>query len=138
MTGELADIFPDRAAGVARHPRSPSPRSAPSRSAIAVYASRRQLLSPRRTRAEDSDARRLGELARDSAQLAAAQLGDGLLVDIGSTTTDIVPLRGGAVAARGSDDAARLACDELVYRGVVRTPVMAVVRHVESTARAAA
>ncbi len=39
----------------------------------------------------------------------ARRLGDGLLVDIGSTTTDIVPFLRSEVAARGSADAERLA-----------------------------
>src|SRR5690606_33670891 len=55
----------------------------------------------------------------------ARRLEQGLLVDIGSTTTDLVPFAGARVAARGWSDAERLALDELVYTGVVRTPVMA-------------
>ena len=49
-------------------------------------------------------------------------------IDAGTTTTDLVPLEGGAVAARGYSDGERLAEGELVYTGVVRTPVMAVAR----------
>ena len=127
MTGELADIFPDRAAGVRAILATVAQRV--DRSALAVYASDGSFLTA--ADAAEDFARVASANWRASAQLAAARIGDGLLVDIGSTTTDIVPLRGGAVVARGSDDAARLACDELVYRGVVRTPVMAVVRHVE-------
>jgi probable H4MPT-linked C1 transfer pathway protein len=55
----------------------------------------------------------------------AARHGDGLLVDIGSTTTDIIPLRGGTVASRGYTDAERLASGELVYTGLTRSFVMA-------------
>jgi len=51
----------------------------------------------------------------------------GLLLDIGSTTTDIVPLDHGVPATRGTTDPARLAAQELVYVGVRRTPVCAVV-----------
>ena len=53
---------------------------------------------------------------------------DGLLVDIGTTTTDLVPLKSGAVAARFYSDGERLAGGELIYTGAVRTPVMAVAR----------
>ncbi len=63
-----------------------------------------------------------------SATLVAQFFPDALLVDAGTTTTDLVPLKGGAVAARGYSDAERLAEGELVYTGVVRTPVMAVAR----------
>jgi probable H4MPT-linked C1 transfer pathway protein len=46
-------------------------------------------------------------------------------VDIGSTTTDIIPIVGGKVALQGISDAERMREDTLVYTGVVRTPVMA-------------
>jgi probable H4MPT-linked C1 transfer pathway protein len=51
---------------------------------------------------------------------------DALVVDIGSTTSDLVPISGGAVEASGYTDAERLATGELLYTGVARTPVMAV------------
>ena len=51
-----------------------------------------------------------------------------LLVDIGSTTCDIVPLAGGRPAPLADDDAGRMATGELVYTGVERTPVPAIVR----------
>ena len=56
-----------------------------------------------------------------SALVAAARLGDCILVDVGSTTTDIVPVRGGRLACEGHTDLERLAAGELVYTGVVRT-----------------
>lgn len=58
-----------------------------------------------------------------TARCVAALLRDALLIDIGSTTTDLVPIRGGRVAARGRSDAERLQHGELVYQGVVRTPL---------------
>jgi (4-(4-[2-(gamma-L-glutamylamino)ethyl]phenoxymethyl)furan-2-yl)methanamine synthase len=127
MTGELADIFPDRASGVRAILATVTQHIDPS--AIAVYASDGVFLSVES--AAENPTRVASANWHATAQLAAARLGDGLLVDVGSTTTDIVPFRGGAVVAQGGDDAARLASDELVYRGVVRTPVMAVVRQVE-------
>ena len=54
--------------------------------------------------------------------------GAGLLVDIGSTTTDIIPIENGRVVARGRSDIERLAAGELVYSGVGRTPICALVR----------
>ena len=51
--------------------------------------------------------------------------GFSLLIDTGSTTTDVIPLRDGRVAARGETDTQRLACGELVYLGSERTPLMA-------------
>ncbi len=51
--------------------------------------------------------------------------GPGLLIDVGSTTTDLIPLRSGRVAVAGRTDTDRLATGELVYAGVRRTPVCA-------------
>ena len=44
-----------------------------------------------------------------------------LLVDVGSTTTDIIPIRDGFVVAEGHTDMERLMAGELVYTGIVRT-----------------
>jgi len=60
-----------------------------------------------------------------SAALLAQACKSALFMDMGSTTTDIVPVRDGAVAARGYTDAERLAAGELVYTGLVRGFVMA-------------
>jgi probable H4MPT-linked C1 transfer pathway protein len=48
-----------------------------------------------------------------------------MLVDTGSTTTDIIPIIHGQVASQGKTDAERLAWRELVYLGGSLTPLMA-------------
>jgi probable H4MPT-linked C1 transfer pathway protein len=121
MTGEMVDLFEDRAHGV---------------DAIARALAAR-LCGPLRFYAGGAngggwlDANACGDgwqrvasanwLA--TAQCVASRLPDAVLVDIGSTTTDIVPIEHGRVVARGHSDAARLATGELVYHGVVRTPL---------------
>ena len=62
---------------------------------------------------------------RASAEAAALACADALFIDIGSTTTDLIPIVAGAVAAVGEDDAGRLAAGELVYTGLTRSFVMA-------------
>ena len=52
--------------------------------------------------------------------------GTGLLVDIGSTTTDLIPLVDQAPAVNKADDTTRLIHGQLVYTGVERSPVCAV------------
>jgi len=49
----------------------------------------------------------------------------GLFIDIGSTTTDIIPFYEHKVRSHGVDDQSRLRFDELIYMGVIRTPIMA-------------
>lgn len=61
-----------------------------------------------------------------SALYVAGEIGSGLFIDIGSTTTDIVLLHDGIVVTDAYSDYQRLVSQELVYTGVVRTAVMAV------------
>lgn len=65
-----------------------------------------------------------------SALHAAGRHPDGLLMDVGSTTTDIIPLVGGEVKARGRTDTERLTRGELVYCGVLRSNPDTLVRAV--------
>lgn len=63
-----------------------------------------------------------------SALLVADFAPDALFVDVGSTTADVIPIIGGRVAPRGRTDVARLRSGELVYTGLLRTPVCAIVK----------
>ncbi len=65
-----------------------------------------------------------------SATLVARSFPDALFLDVGSTTTDVIPIVAGLVSARGRTDPARLRTGELVYTGALRTPVCAIVRSV--------
>lgn len=66
-----------------------------------------------------------------TARLVARAHPDCVLVDIGSTTTDVIPIVGGEVVARGRTDPERLREGELVYTGALRTPVEAITPVVE-------
>jgi probable H4MPT-linked C1 transfer pathway protein len=59
-----------------------------------------------------------------------APAGPSLLIDIGTTTADLIPLVDGVASPVGRTDRERLQSGELVYTGVKRTPVCAVVDHV--------
>jgi len=56
-----------------------------------------------------------------SAQYLATRHSDFILMDVGSTTTDIIPVRKGCVVSRGRTDIERLASGELVYTGLLRS-----------------
>ena len=56
--------------------------------------------------------------------------GSALLIDVGTTTTDLIPLKDGVPIPVGRTDRERLQSGELVYSGVRRTPVCALVRAV--------
>ncbi len=65
-----------------------------------------------------------------TALLVARTAPDAILVDCGGTTTDVIPIVAGRVAARGRTDVERLRAGELVYTGAVRTNVAAALSHV--------
>jgi probable H4MPT-linked C1 transfer pathway protein len=122
MTGELCDCFADRREGVRRildavEEAFPAVR-------VAVWSLAGEFLAPDAARRHPEQVASANWLA--TAQWCCAELlpgPAGLLLDIGSTTTDLVPLRDGRPVPRGFTDLERLACDELVYRGVRRTPL---------------
>jgi (4-(4-[2-(gamma-L-glutamylamino)ethyl]phenoxymethyl)furan-2-yl)methanamine synthase len=59
--------------------------------------------------------------------LAVAELyPDALLVDVGSTTVDVIPIAAGQVVASGRTDLERLLAGELVYTGALRTNLAAI------------
>jgi len=61
-----------------------------------------------------------------TARFVGRTLPDCLLIDVGSTTTDVIPIVAGAPAAVGRTDFERLREGELVYTGAVRTPAEAI------------
>jgi (4-(4-[2-(gamma-L-glutamylamino)ethyl]phenoxymethyl)furan-2-yl)methanamine synthase len=65
-----------------------------------------------------------------TALLLARSLPDAILLDCGGTTTDVVPIVAGRIAARGRTDVERLLAGELIYTGALRTNVAAVLSHV--------
>jgi len=122
MTGELCEIFPDRPTGV----RVIIDRLKALLPAFQVWMGLRGLGAPDAAEADPASVASTNFLA--SAALVARRLPDALLVDMGSTTTDIIAVRNGAIAARGLTDGDRLATGELVYTGLTRTDVSTVAR----------
>nr|MDO8099171.1 hydantoinase/oxoprolinase family protein [Candidatus Njordarchaeota archaeon] len=60
-----------------------------------------------------------------TAWLVAQRSKDTILIDTGSTTTDIIPIKTGKIVAMGRTDPERLVSGELVFTGVLRTPIPA-------------
>lgn len=125
MTGELCDCFRTKAEGVA-HILDAARQAAADRG-VRVYLVDGRLVPI-------DEAHRLPNLAAASnwhvlARFAGrfAEQGPALLIDIGSTTTDVVPLMNGVPQPRGLTDTERLVSRELVYCGVGRTPICALV-----------
>jgi (4-(4-[2-(gamma-L-glutamylamino)ethyl]phenoxymethyl)furan-2-yl)methanamine synthase len=65
-----------------------------------------------------------------SAFAVAAVHPDALMIDVGSTTADVVPIAAGQVVAGGRTDLDRLLAGELVYTGALRTNLAAIASRV--------
>lgn len=125
MTGELADCFETKAAGVT-FILDALQRAADGRH-TRVYLSDGLLVTPQvaKTRPASVAAANWHALARFATRFTNSQ--PSLLIDVGSTTCDVVPLLGGEPATKHRSDTARLLHGELLYAGVERTPVCALV-----------
>jgi probable H4MPT-linked C1 transfer pathway protein len=130
MTGEICDCYPSRADGVAHIAES---LLAASHAAGCVEPPAIYLVDGRTVSA--TEAASVWRLAAASNWHALSRLAASLvpttrafLLDIGSTTTDIIPLIAGSPAPLARDDAGRMLTGELVYTGVERTAVAAIVR----------
>jgi len=126
MTAELSQMFRTKREGV-RFVLDAVESAFPAAS-LHVYTVDGAFVSP-----DDARARPLAVAAANWAATArevAVHHRDALLVDIGSTTTDIVPISAGQLAAAGRTDPERLVSGELVYTGAVRTPIEAITSYV--------
>jgi len=126
MTGEMVDLFANRREGVSSLVAAISERLADR--VVHFYAGERGFLDAAAAIRDPAAVASANWMA--TAALVAARQPSAFLIDIGSTTTDLIPVHAGRVQARGSDDASRLVAGELVYTGVVRTPLMALVQRV--------
>lgn len=122
MTGELVDAFAGRDEGVREI--LAALRCLLGTAAIVVYAGPQGLPALERLQPAQYPAVASANWLA-SAACVAAQLPEALFVDLGSTTCDILPLKDGVAHYRGYSDFERLRQEELVYTGVVRTPLMA-------------
>lgn len=127
MTGELADCFASKTAGV-RFILEAVNEAADHRH-TRVYLVDGRLVSPQvaATMPLLAAASNWHALARFAGRFASA--GAALLIDIGSTTCDVIPLIDGRPVTTGMTDTQRLLASELVYTGVERSPLCAVVSH---------
>lgn len=130
MTGEIADCYPSRAAGVAAIVAALEQAGSVvgCRDPVGIYTLDGLVVPAAAAVARPlaAAASNWHALARLAAGLCAGR--SGLLFDVGSTTTDIVPLAATGPEPSATDDAGRMRTGELVYTGIERTPLPALVR----------
>ena len=127
MTGELADCFESKACGVEAICHSTA--KAFSNCNTGFYQTSGNFV-------DQATAIKSWQLTAAAnwhalASLAGRVLNNCIVLDIGSTTTDIIPVGDGKPAAHGSTDLTRLVHGELLYTGAVRSPVCAIARTVD-------
>ena len=126
MTAELSQMFRTKREGVA-FVLDAVTEAFPSAS-LSVFTVAGSFLSP-----TDALSQPLAVAASNwaaTASIVALDHPNAILIDIGTTTADIIPIIHGRPAALGTTDPARLASGELVYTGALRTPVEAITQRV--------
>lgn len=123
MTGELCDCFSSKREGVAAI--LDAVQAVAGGKPVRVWMTDGTFAGPSVAREAPLRAAAANWLALATFAGRLESQGPALLVDVGSTTTDIVPMRDGKPVALGETDPERLLCRELVYTGARRTPVCA-------------
>jgi probable H4MPT-linked C1 transfer pathway protein len=129
MTGEMVDLFADREAGVrgiadALAASLPGPASA-----LQFFAGDAGWCTAADVGQHWAHIASANWLA--TARHAALVFPQGVLIDIGSTTTDLIAFAHDRVLTPQRSDAERLISGELAYHGVVRTPLCALTQRIE-------
>lgn len=124
ITGELADCYQTKAEGI--HSILYALESLTDGRQVVVYLCNGEFCTPTEAREKTllASASNWHVLGSFVAQLCGEL--PAVLIDIGSTTTDIIPLGPNGVEAVGMTDPERLATGELVYTGIERSPICAV------------
>jgi (4-(4-[2-(gamma-L-glutamylamino)ethyl]phenoxymethyl)furan-2-yl)methanamine synthase len=122
MTAELSDAFRTKREGVWFVLDAAEDAFGARR--LSVLTTGGELVAPAAARARPLDVAAANWVA--TALAVAEAYPDALLVDVGSTTTDIVPVSEGRIAAKADNDLDRLLAGELVYTGVLRTNLAAI------------
>jgi probable H4MPT-linked C1 transfer pathway protein len=121
MTAELADAFRTKREGV-RFVLDAVQAALPRR--LLALTTAGELVSPGEARARPLDVAAANWVA--SALAVGAVHPEALVLDVGSTTADVIPIAAGRVAAEGRSDLERLLAGELVYTGALRTNLAAI------------
>jgi hypothetical protein len=120
MTAELSDAFRTKREGV----EFVLDAAQDALGSLSVLTTAGALVSAEAARERPWDVAAANWVA--TALAVAQEHPDALLVDVGSTTADVVPIAGGRVAATAHNDLERLLAGELVYTGALRTNLAAI------------
>lgn len=125
MTAELCDCFATKADGVEQILTTVHHVAAKRETRVYLVDGRLVSIAEARIQPQLAAASNWHALATYVSRFVSREAG--ILIDVGSTTTDIIPLVDGQPLPTGYNDTDRLVAGELVYTGVGRTPVCAIV-----------
>jgi probable H4MPT-linked C1 transfer pathway protein len=123
MTGELCDCFESKRHGV--HAILDAVEVAGRGAPVLIWRTDCRFVDMAAARQEPLLAAASNWLALAVFAGRYAPTGRAVVVDVGSTTTDIIRLQDGKPIPRGRTDLERLRCQELIYTGISRTPLCA-------------
>lgn len=126
MTGELADCFADRDEGVRElidlfcsvYPAEQTQ----------IYAGKRGWLKSDDVFGNEAAIASMNWHATGA--FVARSFSDGIFIDVGSTTTDLIPIFNQIPAVAGETDYTRMRSEELIYMGVIRTPIAMLIQRI--------
>ena len=125
MTAELSDAFRTKREDVG-FVLDAVEAAVPGR--VLAFTTAGELVSLAEARARPLDVAAANWVA--SALAVGALHADALMLDVGSTTADVIPIAAGRVAASGRNDLDRLLAGELVYTGALRTNLATIAQRV--------
>ncbi|MEY2700103.1 MAG: hypothetical protein RIQ52_858 [Pseudomonadota bacterium] len=124
MSGELVDLFPSRQEGV-RQIIATMAEALPGHF-MHIYAGKSGFLELQTIQSYHMTCIASANWLAMADWVSSRHTSNVLVMDIGSTTTDLILIEHGELKNKGVSDHERLTRDELVYTGCTRTPLMAI------------
>lgn len=126
MTGELVDLFANRSEGVIAIAQAITRKL--ENKQVCFFAGKKGFVSTNECKDNIENIASMNWYA--TGLFVAGKIQQALVIDIGSTTTDMMVVSEGKVWTQGNTDFTRMASNELVYTGLVRTPLMALAQKI--------
>lgn len=124
MSGEMSDVFSSRHEGVIKILKLFKNSVGESY----TFSSKKPFFNKLKKTTKATSMQSMNWLA--TAMFLETKVTNAIAIDIGSTTTDIIIIKNGKCKNKNFNDFSRLSTSELIYTGVLRTPVYAITNQV--------
>lgn len=126
MTAELSDAFRNKKEGV--HFILDSASQSFKNEFNSVLNVRSELISVKKAKANPIEVAGANWVA--TGWLISQKIKNCIIIDVGSTSTSIIPINNGKISNKGNTDFEKLMVGELVYTGLIRTNIAAIVQRI--------